>query len=135
MIEALTYTEEHLDRARHYPLLVLWSPEDDEYVARAEAFRYTVGAGDSPEEAAAAAVRNIATSIAAMEEAGQSVPAPPGSVGGQFQVRLPRSLHAALVQLAESEGVSLNALVAYLLTQATGLERVVALPTPRRRQR
>jgi len=28
----------------------------------------------------------------------------------------------------------LNALVAYLLTQATGLERVVALPTPRRRR-
>lgn len=46
---------------------------------------------------------------------------------GKFTVRLPRSLHQALVDRAEKEGVSLNLFV------TNALSRTVAAPSGRRR--
>lgn len=46
---------------------------------------------------------------------------------GKFTVRLPRSLHQALVDRAEKEGVSLNLFV------TNALSRTVATPSGRRR--
>jgi antitoxin HicB len=60
--------------------------------------------------------------IEAMLEAGRSIPEPQAveSYSGKFIVRLPRSLHRELVQLAEREGVSLNMYVAAALGKAVG---------------
>ncbi|MBK9203065.1 MAG: toxin-antitoxin system HicB family antitoxin [Candidatus Obscuribacter sp.] len=45
---------------------------------------------------------------------------------GKFTVRLPKSLHKALVDRAEKEGVSLNLFV------TNALSRTVALPSKKR---
>jgi len=49
------------------------------------------------------------------------------SYSGKFTVRLPRSLHQALVDRAEKEGVSLNLFV------TNALSRTVAVPSGRRK--
>lgn len=53
-----------------------------------------------------------------MFERGLEIPSPtyPESASGKFLVRLPRMLHRALIDRAEEEGVSLNQLVACLLS-------------------
>jgi len=52
-------------------------------------------------------------------ERGLPIPEPtyPEQLSGKFNVRLPKSLHRALVDRAEAEGVSLNQLVVYLLSR------------------
>jgi antitoxin HicB len=59
-------------------------------------------------------------------EQGLAVPEPtyPEELSGRFNVRLPKSLHRALVDLSAEEGVSLNQLVVYLLS--TGVARSTA---------
>ncbi len=46
------------------------------------------------------------------------LPTPKRAFSGQFNIRVPRSLHRALVRSATEEGVSLNALVNQLLHAA-----------------
>ncbi len=47
-------------------------------------------------------------------------PQPDEAYSGKFMTRVPRSLHRELVQLAEKEGVSLNAIVNMALARAVG---------------
>ena len=53
-------------------------------------------------------------------------PSPPPEYSGKFIVRMPRSLHRALAEQAEREGVSLNQYVVALLAERHGA-RVPAL--------
>lgn len=52
-------------------------------------------------------------------EDGENIPLPsyPEEYSGKFNLRLPRSLHRRLAELAEREGVSLNQLVVSLLVE------------------
>ncbi|MDI3339268.1 MAG: type II toxin-antitoxin system HicB family antitoxin [Sphaerobacter sp.] len=61
-------------------------------------------------------------------EDGLDIPLPsyPEEYSGRFNVRLPRSLHRALVESAEREGVSLNQYVATLLARRDADARVEA---------
>ncbi|MCZ7584949.1 MAG: type II toxin-antitoxin system HicB family antitoxin [Deltaproteobacteria bacterium] len=78
-----------------------------------------VTGGASPEEALRNAREAAGLMLDEMEDRGQEPPPPLGGFSGQFNVRVPRSLHARLVRRAEREAVSLNALVSYLLSSAT----------------
>jgi len=65
--------------------------------------------------------------IAAMREAGRSVPPPTSgpeqSYSGKWQLRTPRSLHRRLAERACQEGVSLNTLTITLLAEGLGERR------------
>ena len=56
------------------------------------------------------------------EEFGDPIPEPsiPSKYSGQWRLRIPKSLHAALVLKAKQEGVSLNTLAATLLAANLG---------------
>ncbi len=56
------------------------------------------------------------------KKAGDVIPEPTlaNQFSGQWRIRLPKSLHAALVLRAKQEGVSLNTLAATLLAQGIG---------------
>jgi len=60
--------------------------------------------------------------IEAALESGQDIPEPhpKEKYSGKFIVRVPRSLHRALVETAEREGVSLNMFVSTALGKAVG---------------
>ncbi len=78
--------------------------------------------GETPSDAA----KNVADAIVswkeAAEELGRPVPVPGSSVG-QWRQRVPKSLHVELKQIAQAEGVSLNALVAAILAESVGRRR------------
>lgn len=78
--------------------------------------------GESIEEAFMEAESAIESWIQTAKEFGDPIPDSSLSkrYSGQWRLRVPRSLHAALAMRAEQEGVSLNLLAATLL--AEGLE-------------
>ncbi len=127
--EPLAVTDAHVAQARRYPMLV--AEEDGYWVARVPGpdFPYVLGAGASPEEAAAELVNGLATVLAGLEREGQTAVAPVSDYSGHLNARLPRSLHRALAQRAAVEGLSVNATLTYLLTQALSGDMPGAGPT------
>jgi len=73
---------------------------------------------DSLDELAAMATEAKALWMETTLAQGLPIPDPtyPEPLSGKFNVRLPKSLHRALVTQAEAEGVSLNQLVVHLLS-------------------
>jgi antitoxin HicB len=124
--------ETYLEQARRYTAVVV-PDEDGLFVARAADFPGAVGAGETRDEAVDELVNGIAAMLEHAAARGLAVPAPMRDYTGAVSVRLPKSLHVALAQRADAEGLSVNATVTYLLTQALELQGTV--PTPRRRGR
>jgi antitoxin HicB len=76
--------------------------------------------GDDPGEAVASVQDAMLGWISIALEDGSEIPPPRGEAqhSGKFVVRVPRSLHAALVAAADREGVSLNQFVSSALAGA-----------------
>jgi len=125
-------TDHFVTKARRYTPVVV-PDEDGLYVARAVDFPGAVGAGASRDEAVEELVKGVAAMLEHAAMRGVVPPPPMREYTGAVSVRLPRSLHVALAQRAEAEGMSVNATVTYLLTQAMDLEG--AIRPPRRRAR
>jgi antitoxin HicB len=118
-MSTMEVADSYLARARRYAAVVVPGAEDP-FVARAVDFPGVVGAGDTPEEAEAELHNGLADMIEHLEALGRAVPEPLSTYSGTFSVRVPKSLHMALVQRARAEGVSVNAEVTLLLSQALG---------------
>lgn len=78
--------------------------------------------GETVEEALHEAESALNSWLATAKEFGDSVPKPTvaANFSGQWRIRLPKSLHAALALRAKLEGVSLNTLAATMLAQGMG---------------
>ncbi len=123
IVEAeLAVTDEHRASARRYPLAV--TCEDDTWIAHClePDLRFVIGHGETPAAAIECLIDHVAGQLALAESLGSKVAEPGVSFGGPLSVRLPKSLHRTLVARAEAEGLSLNATVTYLLSQALGTE-------------
>lgn len=89
--------------------------------------RSVVGYGESPQEAIADLHKALPLFLKVLEKTGQTLPEATAEkewedFSGKFNVRVPKILHAQLVELAEEQGVSLNSLVQTVLTSgATAL--------------
>jgi predicted RNase H-like HicB family nuclease len=105
-----------------YSMRVAWSKADDMFVATCPELGDLSALGATQQKAAAELAEAIALAIEAYGDEGKPAPEPNlvHEFSGQFRIRLPRSLHAWLVEEAEYEGVSLNALVVGLLSGAKG---------------
>ncbi|HEX6013929.1 MAG TPA: type II toxin-antitoxin system HicB family antitoxin [Geminicoccaceae bacterium] len=75
--------------------------------------------GETMAEALENALGAIESWKEAAEESGRPIPAPHSSLG-QWRQRVPKTLHATLKRMAETEGVSLNMLVAAILAESVG---------------
>lgn len=102
-----------------HSLSIFWSEEDDAFIALSPEFPGLSAFGESREEALDEAQFAMMEMQTLAEEHGERIPAVREfpSHSGQFRVRIPRSLHSALVLEAERQGVSLNSLVQTYLTQ------------------
>lgn len=60
--------------------------------------------------------------LAAANESGRAIPKPGdfGRLSGKWVQRVPKSIHAQLINRAQQEGVSLNTLVISMLAEALG---------------
>ncbi|ODN40948.1 type II toxin-antitoxin system HicB family antitoxin [Piscirickettsia litoralis] len=83
--------------------------------------------GETIEDAIADAKDACEAWIEAAHEFGREIPKPKSDddFSGQWRVRTPKSLHAALSRKAKEENVSLNTLVVCLLAEGLGKKQVV----------
>ena len=80
------------------------------------------GDGATLEEAARHALEGLKATLEVMLEHGDPIPEPSSSrsYSGKFNVRVPKSLHKALIDEADDEGVSLNMLIVSRLSKSIG---------------
>jgi len=113
-----------------YSFVIQWSDEDGEYVATCPEFPGLSAFGEDEEEA----IREGKTALEGMIQAYKKkniplpVPRKEEHYSGQFRVRIPKSQHRQLSEMARDDNVSLNTMViiaiarlveAHAITQAT----------------
>ena len=105
-----------------YSFRVIWSDDDDAYVATSPEFDGVSGIGDRPETALQEARAALRLAVETYEAEGWPLPAADALAhsSGQFRLRLPRALHARLVERAADEGVSLNSYAISLIAAGIG---------------
>lgn len=86
--------------------------------------------GETPEEALREAEDALESYIKTAEAHGDPVPQP-SAYSGNFRLRVPKSMHAALAHRAEREGVSMNTLAVALLAEGMGAHSVPMQPAPK----
>lgn len=78
--------------------------------------------GETVEEAIRNGRDALQAAISTMKEFGDPIPKPGSAISasGQWRQRVPKSLHARLVERARQEGVSLNTLVTSMIAEGLG---------------
>jgi len=109
-----------------YSINLIWSDEDESYVATIPEFPGLSAFGDTPEEAAGEAKIAAEGFMEVFKEDGRSLPDPAllTPLSGQFRIRIPKSLHASLSHEAKEEGVSLNTHINHLLSERNAFLKV-----------
>jgi DNA end-binding protein Ku len=107
---------------RTYGFRIMWSDEDNVYLASCPEFPGVIAHGDTPEEAVAEARVALDLAIDLYDAEGRQLPEPRRLVehSGQFRLRVPKTLHAQVVERAFEEGVSLNSYIATVIALAAG---------------
>lgn len=102
-----------------YSINIIWSDEDEGYIATIPEFPGLSAFGDTPEEAIEEANIALAGFIETFKEDGCKIPEPQTltTFSGQTRLRLPKSLHAKLSRQAKREDVSLNTYLVQLLSE------------------
>jgi predicted RNase H-like HicB family nuclease len=106
-----------------YEIKIIPERESGYFAVRFPDFPGIVTGGYSLEEAIKNAREALELTIDTMKRHKIPLPKPKTRFSGQFNVRVPKDLHKELVRKAEEEGVSLNALVTYLLSQSIKMEK------------
>jgi len=103
-----------------YPVKLFYSEEDKGYIAIIPDLPGSSAFGETPEKALKEIkiVEKMWLEVAAKE--GMEIPTPSTEkqYSGRILARTPKTLHKQLAELAEDEGVSLNQLVVFLLSEA-----------------
>jgi antitoxin HicB len=108
--------------AFRYRILVEWSDEDQAFIARVPALPGCLAHGATAEKAAHEAEVAAGLFLDVMKEDGRTPP-PIDAVAdysGQLRLRLPKSLHEAVSQIATAEGVSINTFMLSLIAEGCG---------------
>lgn len=106
-----------------YPVVIrpLSKDEGGGYLAEFPDLPGCMADGETVEEALSEAEDALTAWITTAQKFGDPIPKPSSlNFSGQWRIRVPKSLHAALASRAKVEGVSLNMLAATLLAQGLG---------------
>jgi antitoxin HicB len=106
-----------------YPFIVrrLTGDEGGGYLVEYTDIPYCIADGKTAGEAIRHGREALEACLVTIAESGRPIPAPESKgSSGQWRQRVPKSLHARLVERAEREGVSLNALVMALIAEGMG---------------
>jgi predicted RNase H-like HicB family nuclease len=129
--------DRYLDLPYHINLAQDGEENGGKWIATAEELPDCSSRGDTAEEAIAGLKNAMAAWISAALKEGRDIPEPrsKSSHSGRLLLRMPRTLHAALVAAAERENVSLNQFITDSLASVVGWRRATAgesgaTPTP-----
>jgi antitoxin HicB len=106
-----------------YPFVVRRLPEEEGggYLVEYPDVSNCIADGKTPEEAIRHGRVALEACLATLAEFGKRIPQPGSTTSsGQWRQRVPKSLHARLVERAQREGVSLNMLVTALIAEGMG---------------
>jgi antitoxin HicB len=106
-----------------YPFVVrrLTGDEGGGYLVEYTDVPHCIADGKTADEAIRNGREALEACLVTIAESGHPIPAPESKgSSGQWRQRVPKSLHARLVDRAEREGVSLNALVMALIAEGMG---------------
>jgi antitoxin HicB len=109
-------------QAFRYRMFVEWSDGDRAFTARVPALPGCMAHGPTVEKAAHEAEVAAGLMLEVMKDDGKAPP-PVDAVAdysGQLRLRLPKSLHEMVSQLATAEGVSINTLMLSLIAEGCG---------------
>jgi predicted RNase H-like HicB family nuclease len=106
-----------------YEIKIIPDKESGYFAIRFPDFPGVITGGYSLEEAISNAQDALDLTIDMMKKNKIPLPKPKTRFSGQFNVRVPKDLHRELARKADEEGVSLNALVTYLLSQSIKMEK------------
>ncbi|KXB49369.1 type II toxin-antitoxin system HicB family antitoxin [Corynebacterium sp. MC-04] len=103
-----------------YTYQVSWSESDQEYVATVAEFPSLSWLDTDLQKAQAGLFNLVTEAVSDMESSGEKAPEPLGGrrYSGKFNVRIPPFLHRQLAIEAQTQGVSLNALINIKLASA-----------------
>lgn len=114
-----------------YPVTIrpLAKEEGGGYLAEFPDLPGCIADGETVEEALHEADNALKAWLATSKEFKDAIPEPTvaSNFSGQWRIRLPKSLHAALALRAKLEGVSLNTLAATILARGVG-EKIKSKP-------
>ena len=101
-----------------YSINLMWSDEDEGYIATSPEFKNLSAFGKTAEEALKEAKVALEGYLETLKEENQKLPEPLklSTYSGQIRLRMPRELHRNLAISAEKENVSLNTYMLYLLS-------------------
>jgi len=106
-----------------YEMKIIPDSASGYFAVRFPDFPGVVTGGYSLAEAIKNAEEALELTMYTMKKHKAPLPQPKIRFSGQFNVRIPKDLHRELIRKAEEEGVSLNALVTYLLSQSIRMEK------------
>lgn len=106
-----------------YAVNLVWSSEDEGYIATVPELPGLSAFGETAEEAVREAACAAEAFVEVIADSGSPIPVPLElpSYSGQFRARVPVSMHETLVARARHEGVSLNTLIVGLLAEGLGV--------------
>ena len=109
-----------MNKKSPYLINILWSDEDQCYIAEVPELEGCITHGLTPTAAAKHAEDAIESWIRAAKKLNHPIPEPVTKhrVSGKFNVRLPKELHKALIIKSAQEGTSLNHLISSLLSHS-----------------
>lgn len=105
-----------------YSMQILWSDEDDCFIASCPELDDASAFGDTPAKAAKQLEQAIALVVETRVSKKWPLPDPEGviSYSGQLRLRLPKSLHSRVATRARRDGVSLNTFIVTALSEDIG---------------
>lgn len=106
-----------------YRMELVKDPDEGGFVVSFPDLPGCITCGETEEEAVKNALDAKKVWLEAALEDGLAIPAPDSleAYSGQFKLRLPRSLHRALVEHSQREGISMNQYCVYLLAKNDAL--------------
>lgn len=111
-----------------YPINIMWSEDDGEYLATCVSFPGLSAFGETEEEALKEAKIALELFIETYKERGLTLPKPArvSKYSGQLRLRLPKSLHERAATMATKDGVSLNQYITNAVNREVSGEEVLA---------
>ena len=110
----------------NYKIEITRDTEDGVYVFSCPELRGCITCADTMEQGVRMIVDAKKSWFTACIENGILIPEPASEAefSGQFKLQIPRSLHEALIERSQAEGVTINQYCLYLLSSGAGLHEV-----------